>query len=202
MTLRPAHDVPDRAELIRKIAEAEPTRPREIDPSIPLDLETVILKSLEADPERRYASAGAMADDLGRFLDGLPVLARRPGLVELSTRWVGGARDALARPGSLRCLFLPALVVRAASAWPGSASGRAGPGQGVRTPLGGGGGSPDARFRSRTAARSGRARISAARRQGWAAAARLRSAWTAPGGWTRSASRSGSGGSVRARPSR
>jgi eukaryotic-like serine/threonine-protein kinase len=92
MTLRPAHDVTDRTELIRKIAEADPIRPREIDPSIPLDLETVILKSLESDPNRRYASADEMAADLGRFADGLPVLARRAGIVERVARWMGQNR--------------------------------------------------------------------------------------------------------------
>jgi hypothetical protein len=100
MTLRPAHDVPDRAELIRKIAEGEPTRPRQIDPSIPLDLETVILKSLEADPARRYASSGEMAADLARFADGLPVLARRAGFMERSARWINRNR-ALAALGFL-----------------------------------------------------------------------------------------------------
>jgi serine/threonine protein kinase len=87
VTLRPAHDIADRAELIRKIADAEPTRPRELNPSIPLDLETVILKALEADPNRRYASAGEMAADLGRFAAGLPVLARRAGVFERFFRW-------------------------------------------------------------------------------------------------------------------
>jgi serine/threonine protein kinase len=100
MTLRPAHDVPDRAELIRKIAEGQPTRPREIDPSIPLDLETVVLKSLEPDPARRYASAGEMAADLDRFIDGLAVLARRAGPIECLIRWTN-RNKALAALGLL-----------------------------------------------------------------------------------------------------
>jgi eukaryotic-like serine/threonine-protein kinase len=88
MTLRPAHDVPDRAELIRKIAEAEPTRPRDLDPSIPLDLETLVLKAIDPDPKRRYASAGELAEDLARFVDGFPVLARRPAPLERLVRWI------------------------------------------------------------------------------------------------------------------
>ena len=99
-TLRPAHDVPDRAELIRKIAEAEPTRPRELDPSIPLDLETVILKAIEPDPKRRYASAGELAEDLTRFADGLSVRARRAAPLERLARWVDRNR-ALAALGFL-----------------------------------------------------------------------------------------------------
>ena len=92
MTLRPAHDVADRAEMIRKIAEARPRRPRELDPSIPLDLETVALKAIEPDPRRRYASAGELAADLGRFVDGLPVLARRASAPERLARWVARNR--------------------------------------------------------------------------------------------------------------
>ena len=96
-TLRPAHDVPDRAELIRKVAEALPARPRAIDPSIPVDLETVILKAIEPEPRQRYASAGALAEDLGRFLEGRPVLARRASLAEHLARWA-------ARNQALACL--------------------------------------------------------------------------------------------------
>jgi eukaryotic-like serine/threonine-protein kinase len=92
MTLRPAHDVPDRAELIKKIAEAEPTRPRELDPSIPLDLETVVLKAIDPDPRRRYQLAGDLAEDLAKFVDGLPVLARRTALPERLVRWIGRNR--------------------------------------------------------------------------------------------------------------
>jgi serine/threonine protein kinase len=92
MTLRPAHDVLDRAELIRKIAEAEPTRPGELDPSIPIDLETVVLKAIEPDPKRRYESAGGLAEDLARFVEGRPVLARRATVAERLNRWVGRNR--------------------------------------------------------------------------------------------------------------
>jgi serine/threonine protein kinase len=92
ITLRPAHDVPDRAELIRRIAEAQPTRPGEIDPSIPIDLETVVLKAIEPDPRRRYQSAGEMAEDLARFVEGRPVLARRASPPERLARWVARNR--------------------------------------------------------------------------------------------------------------
>jgi eukaryotic-like serine/threonine-protein kinase len=93
ITLRPAHDVPDRAELIRRIAEAQPTRPGEVDPSIPLDLETVVLKAIEPDPKRRYASAGEFAEDLARFVEGQPVKARRASPPERLTRWVVRNRE-------------------------------------------------------------------------------------------------------------
>src|SRR5262249_17389059 len=56
-------------------------------PGVPRDLATVALKCLEKDPARRYLSAGAVADDLARFLAGEPLSARRPGPVARLGRW-------------------------------------------------------------------------------------------------------------------
>ncbi len=75
ITLRPAFDSFDRLEMIVKIAQDEPRRPRVIDRAIPRDLETIVLKAMAKDPGARYATAGALAEDLGRFLDGRPIRA-------------------------------------------------------------------------------------------------------------------------------
>ncbi len=82
VTLQPAFASSDRLELLRKIGEEQPTRPTIIDRRIPKDLETIILKSIEKEPERRYRSAGELADDLDRFLTGKPIFARQNGRVE------------------------------------------------------------------------------------------------------------------------
>ena len=79
LALRPAFDGRDHQELLRQIALDEPTKPRRINPAIPRDLETIVLKAMAKDPSGRYATAQELAADLKRFLDDRPILARRPG---------------------------------------------------------------------------------------------------------------------------
>jgi serine/threonine protein kinase/tetratricopeptide (TPR) repeat protein len=87
LTLRPAFDGRDREELLRQIALDEPPPPRRVNPSVPRDLETIVLKAMAKDPSSRYATAREMADDLDRFRQDQPVLARRPGVVERAVKW-------------------------------------------------------------------------------------------------------------------
>lgn len=68
------------AETLVRITGDEPARPRKLDASLPADLETILLRCLEKEPERRYDSARALAEDLERYLAGEPILARRPTL--------------------------------------------------------------------------------------------------------------------------
>ena len=82
LTLRPIFEGRDRNELLRQIADEEPRRPRTLLPSVPRELETVVLKALRKEPSERYPTARALADDLQRFLDNRPVLARRPTAAE------------------------------------------------------------------------------------------------------------------------
>jgi len=70
-------------ELYQKIVRDEPVPPRRLDPGVPAELEAITLKAMEKVPGRRYATAGAFADDLARFLGGEPVAARPPGTVQL-----------------------------------------------------------------------------------------------------------------------
>jgi serine/threonine protein kinase/tetratricopeptide (TPR) repeat protein len=87
LTLRPAFDGRTRQEALRQILTEEPKPPRRLYPGIPADLETVVLKALEKTPADRYATAGALAEDLRRFLADEPVRARRPTLAQRLRRW-------------------------------------------------------------------------------------------------------------------
>jgi tetratricopeptide (TPR) repeat protein len=66
------------SEVIRRIRETPPTPPRSRSDEVSRELETIVLKALEKDKTRRYASARELAEDIRRFLEGEPILARRP----------------------------------------------------------------------------------------------------------------------------
>jgi len=87
LTLRPVVGGTDRANLVRQILDAEPVPPRRVQPTVPRDLETIVLKSLAKAPADRYATAQAMADDLQRYLEDRPVAATRPGVWRRVRKW-------------------------------------------------------------------------------------------------------------------
>jgi serine/threonine protein kinase/WD40 repeat protein len=88
LTLQPAFDEQDRGRLIRWITHHEPPAPRRIDRRIPRDLETIVLKAIAKEPEKRYQTAEELAEDLRRFLADRPIWARRTSWREHAWRWV------------------------------------------------------------------------------------------------------------------
>jgi serine/threonine-protein kinase len=87
LALRPAYDGRDQAELTRQIMLAEPPRLDRLDPRLPRDLVTIVHKAMAKEPADRYPTAGALADDLRRFLDDRSILGRRVSLPEQAWRW-------------------------------------------------------------------------------------------------------------------
>jgi WD40 repeat protein len=87
LSLRPAFVGTDRERLIHQVTQSEPPRPSQLDPEVPRDLETIVLKAIDREPSRRYQTAGELAEDLQRFLDDRPIRARRASLGERAGRW-------------------------------------------------------------------------------------------------------------------
>jgi WD40 repeat protein/tetratricopeptide (TPR) repeat protein len=87
LTFRPAFEEANRNKLIRRITHDEPPRPRKLNPAVPRDLETIVLKAIARDPAHRYQTPIEMAADLQRFLEDRPVRARRVSEMEMIWRW-------------------------------------------------------------------------------------------------------------------
>jgi tRNA A-37 threonylcarbamoyl transferase component Bud32 len=93
-----------------QVMEREPPRPRGINPDIPSELEQICLKCLEKSPANRYPGAGALADDLDRFLMGEPVQARSAGLGQRLRRWARREPALAARSGAIGLFYAVELL--------------------------------------------------------------------------------------------
>ncbi|PYK43266.1 MAG: hypothetical protein DME53_12915 [Verrucomicrobia bacterium] len=97
-------------ETVRLVLETEPRQPRLWNPKIDRDLATICLKCIEKDPKRRYSSALALAEDLGRWLKHEPIQARRAGV------WVRG-RKWVQRQPALAAVIALSVTLAAAVGW-------------------------------------------------------------------------------------
>ncbi len=88
LTRKPVFDGLSRQELLHQIFNDEPCPPRRLDRTIPEELEIITLKALRQSAGDRYESAQAFGDDLRRFLNEKPILARRPSLTDKTRKWM------------------------------------------------------------------------------------------------------------------
>jgi len=111
LTLEPAFPGEEPHRVMQDIALRPPTRPHRLNRAVSTALETILLKAVEKDPELRYATAQEMADDLRRYLDDKPVLARRPPLLDRMTLWARRHRPAVVAAGAILAVAVAALAV-------------------------------------------------------------------------------------------
>lgn len=98
-------------QVIHAILTTDPEPPRQFRGDVPRDLDTIVMKCLEKDPTRRYASARELADDLRAWLDGRAIRARQPSLAEQAVRWLRQQRrGVLVAAGSIAATLLLTLA--------------------------------------------------------------------------------------------
>ena len=114
LTGRPPFQADNPMDTLLQVIEREPVSPRELNPSVSRDLETICLKCLQKDRSRRYQSAEELAEDLRRYLTGETILARPVSSVGRLWRW--SRRNKLAAALSL-ALSLALISGTAFSSW-------------------------------------------------------------------------------------
>jgi serine/threonine-protein kinase len=114
LTGRPPFSGASALDVLDQVRNQDPVPPRRLQPRLPADLETVCLKCLEKDPHRRYATAAALADDLGRWLAGEPVRARPVPAWERLGKW---ARRRPAAAAFAACAAAALVAAVAGVAW-------------------------------------------------------------------------------------
>src|SRR5262249_34468988 len=94
-----------------------PRPPRRVRKGVPADLETIVLKAMAKNPEERYPTARELADDLERFLNDVPVRARRPTPVQRAARWARRHRSLVRAAAVVLGLAVASLAVGAVLIW-------------------------------------------------------------------------------------
>jgi hypothetical protein len=97
--------------LMYQVVHDEPQHPRRLNHSVPRDLETICLKCLEKDPNKRYQTAAQLAEDLRRFLTGEPLAAKPVGTVGRIWRWYCRKPEATVLVAGGYTLFCTGLLI-------------------------------------------------------------------------------------------
>lgn len=110
LTGRPPFVASSVPETIRQILDKQPVELRELNSSVHRDLETICLKSIQKDPLRRYSCCQELADDLQRYLEGVPIVARPVSRAERAVRWCRRNPGMATMIGSVAMLALSTLL--------------------------------------------------------------------------------------------
>jgi eukaryotic-like serine/threonine-protein kinase len=116
LTGKPPLEGKSPTETLHKVLSEDPPPLSGLNAKVPRDLETICLKCLQKDPARRYASAQDLCDDLHRFLDGKPVLARPIGVLERGFKWAR-RRPTIALLVAVLAISLTAAAVTGVVLW-------------------------------------------------------------------------------------
>ena len=111
ITGRPPFTAASMVDTLKQVVEREPVSPRSLNHSVDRDLDTIVLKCLQKKPEKRYASATALVEDLQRYLDRRPIQARPVGDVEKMARWCGRNPLLAASMAGIVAIFVMAFVL-------------------------------------------------------------------------------------------
>lgn len=114
LTGRPPFMAQSIQDTLLHIRDTDPVAPARLNPAVPRDLDTIVMKCLEKQPARRYASAGELGDDLARFLRHEPITARRLSAWERNVKWVRRHRTRAAVVGTIA---LSLIALAAGSLW-------------------------------------------------------------------------------------
>ena len=111
LTGRPPFAADNPLDTLMQVIEREAVPPRELNPSIPKDLDTICLKCLEKDRSRRYRNTTELAEELERFRSGEPILARPIGRIARAGRWCRRKPAAATLAGTLTLIFTVVLPI-------------------------------------------------------------------------------------------
>src|SRR5437763_6578227 len=115
-------------ETVRLVLDTEPRQPRLLNPKVDRDLNTICLKCLDKDPQRRYPSALALAEDIERWLKHEPIRARRTGLFTRGRKWLRRSPSIAVMAAMLLVLAVPlGVMIWRTESEPSAASNAAAP---------------------------------------------------------------------------
>src|SRR5262249_14430937 len=121
---RPPFQAETQLDTLLQVIHKEPGRPGRLNPAISRDLETVCLKCLDKDSQRRYGSAEALAEDLQPRRRDEPIAARPVGQAERLWRWARRRPGMALLGGAVLCLLVAVAVISSLSAWQARAAER------------------------------------------------------------------------------